>query len=54
MVTTMKKKMVLFICSFSSVRSQMAEGFLNARCKDIHTVKRLVRTGWRIGLLQSP
>jgi arsenate reductase len=28
----MKKKTVLFICSFNSVRSQIAEGFLNARC----------------------
>ncbi|MDD1694971.1 MAG: arsenate reductase ArsC [Methanoregula sp.] len=28
----MKKKTVLFICSFNSVRSQIAEGLLNARC----------------------
>ena len=34
----MKKKTVLFICSFNSVRSQMAEGFLKARCKDRYTV----------------
>ena len=34
----MKKKTVLFICSFNSVRSQMAEGLLNARCKDLYTV----------------
>jgi len=34
----MKKKTVLFICSFNSVRSQMAEGLLNARCKDRYTV----------------
>jgi protein-tyrosine-phosphatase len=37
MVTTMKKKTVLFISSFNSVRSQMTEGFLNARCKDLYT-----------------
>ena len=30
----MEKKTVLFICSFNSVRSQIAEGLLNARCKD--------------------
>jgi len=34
----MKKKTVLFICSFNSVRSQMAEGLLKARCKDRYTV----------------
>lgn len=34
----MKKKTVLFICSVNSVRSQMAEGFLKARCKDRYTV----------------
>jgi len=34
----MKKKTVLFICSFNSVRSQMAEGILNARCKDRYVV----------------
>jgi arsenate reductase len=28
----MEQKTVLFICSFNSVRSQMAEGLLNARC----------------------
>ena len=33
----MKKKTVLFICSFNSVRSQMAEGLLNARCKNRYT-----------------
>jgi arsenate reductase (thioredoxin) len=30
----MKKQTVLFICSFNSVRSQIAEGLLNARCRD--------------------
>jgi arsenate reductase (thioredoxin) len=30
----MEKKTVLFICSFNSVRSQIAEGLLNARCGD--------------------
>jgi arsenate reductase (thioredoxin) len=30
----MKKQAVLFICSFNSVRSQIAEGLLNARCRD--------------------
>ena len=30
----MKKQTVLFICSYNSVRSQIAEGLLNARCKD--------------------
>ena len=34
----MEKKTVLFICSFNSVRSQIAEGLLNARCKDRYTV----------------
>jgi arsenate reductase len=33
----MHKKTVLFFCSFNSVRSQIAEGFLNARCKDGYT-----------------
>jgi arsenate reductase len=33
----MKKKTVLFICSFNSVRSQIAEGLLNARCKNRYT-----------------
>ena len=33
----MEKKTVLFICSFNSVRSQIAEGLLNARCKDRYT-----------------
>jgi len=28
----MEKKTVLFICSYNSVRSQIAEGLLNARC----------------------
>ncbi|MFA4861461.1 arsenate reductase ArsC [Methanoregula sp.] len=28
----MEKKTVLFVCSFNSVRSQIAEGLLNARC----------------------
>jgi arsenate reductase len=28
------KKRVLFVCSFNSVRSQIAEGLLNARCGD--------------------
>jgi len=30
----MPQKTVLFICSFNSVRSQIAEGLLNARCPD--------------------
>ncbi len=30
----MEKKTVLFICSFNSVRSQIAEGLLRARCGD--------------------
>lgn len=30
----MKKQTVLFICLFNSVRSQIAEGLLNARCRD--------------------
>jgi arsenate reductase len=34
----MEKKTVLFICSFNSVRSQIAEGLLKARCKDRYTV----------------
>jgi arsenate reductase len=34
----MEKKTVLFICAFNSVRSQIAEGLLNARCKDLYTV----------------
>lgn len=33
----MDKKTVLFICSFNSVRSQIAEGLLNARCRDHYT-----------------
>jgi arsenate reductase len=33
----MEKKTVLFICSFNSVRSQIAEGLLNARCKNRYT-----------------
>ena len=33
----MKKKTVLFICSFNSVRSQIAEGLINARCKNRYT-----------------
>jgi arsenate reductase len=33
----MHKKTVLFFCSFNSVRSQIAEGFLNARCNDGYT-----------------
>jgi arsenate reductase len=33
----MEKKTVLFICSFNSVRSQIAEGLLNARCRDRYT-----------------
>ena len=33
----MKKKTVLFICSFNSVRSQIAEGLLNARCPGLYT-----------------
>ncbi len=30
----MEHRTVLFICSFNSVRSQIAEGLLNARCPD--------------------
>jgi len=30
----MEKKTVLFVCSFNSVRSQIAEGLLNARYQD--------------------
>jgi arsenate reductase len=30
----MEKKTVLFVCSFNSVRSQIAEGLLNSRCKE--------------------
>ena len=30
----MEKQTVLFICSFNSVRSQLAEGLLRARCGD--------------------
>lgn len=30
----MEQKTVLFICSFNSVRSQIAEGLLNARCPE--------------------
>jgi arsenate reductase len=30
----MEKQTVLFICSYNSVRSQMAEGLLRARCGD--------------------
>jgi arsenate reductase (thioredoxin) len=30
----MEKKTILFVCSFNSARSQIAEGLLNARCKD--------------------
>jgi arsenate reductase (thioredoxin) len=33
----MEKKTVLFICSFNSIRSQIAEGLLNARCGDHYT-----------------
>jgi len=33
----MRKKTVLFICSFNSVRSQIAEGLLNTRCKEGYT-----------------
>lgn len=33
----MEKKTVLFICTFNSVRSQIAQGLLNARCKDHYT-----------------
>jgi arsenate reductase (thioredoxin) len=33
----MEKKTVLFICSFNSVRSQIAEGLLNARCGNRYT-----------------
>jgi arsenate reductase len=38
METNMEKKTVLFICSFNSVRSQMAEGLLKARCMDLYAV----------------
>jgi arsenate reductase len=34
----MEKKTVLFVCSFNSVRSQIAEGLLSARCGDRYTV----------------
>ena len=30
----MEKKTILFICSYNSVRSQIAEGLLTTRCKD--------------------
>ena len=33
----MEKKTVLFVCSFNSVRSQIAEGLLNARCYEQYT-----------------
>ena len=33
----MEKKTVLFICLFNSVRSQIAEGLLNARCNYRYT-----------------
>ncbi len=33
----MEKKTVLFVCSFNSVRSQIAEGLLNARCCERYT-----------------
>jgi len=33
----MEKKTVLFVCTFNSVRSQIAEGLLNNRCKDRYT-----------------
>jgi arsenate reductase len=33
----MEKKTVLFICSFNSVRSQIAEGLLNSRCQERYT-----------------
>jgi arsenate reductase len=33
----MEKKTVLFICTFNSVRSQIAQGLLNDRCKDRYT-----------------
>nr|WP_319376225.1 arsenate reductase ArsC [uncultured Methanoregula sp.] len=33
----MEKKTVLFVCSFNSVRSQIAQGLLNARCNDRYT-----------------
>ena len=32
----MERKTVLFVCSFNSVRSQMAEGFINARCPKLY------------------
>jgi arsenate reductase (thioredoxin) len=34
----MEKKTVLFICSYNSVRSQIAEGLLNARCGELYLV----------------
>ena len=34
----MEKETVLFICSFNSVRSQIAEGLLRHRCGDRYTV----------------
>lgn len=34
----MEKKDRALCCSFNSVRSQTAEGFLNARCRDRYTV----------------
>lgn len=34
----MAKETVLFICSFNSVRSRIAEGLLSARCGDHYTV----------------
>jgi arsenate reductase len=34
----MEKQTVLFICSFNSVRSQIAEGLLRARCGDKYDV----------------
>jgi len=33
----MEKKTVLFVCSFNSVRSQIAEGLINARCGKRYT-----------------
>jgi arsenate reductase len=34
----MEKKTVLFICSFNSVRSQLAEGLLRARCGEKYDI----------------
>ena len=34
----MEKPTVLFICSFNSVRSQIAEGLLRSRCGDLYSV----------------